>query len=262
MNLLKDKIAIVTASSRGIGLEITHKLVAEGATVYMAVRDSETNRNLTTKLNKENNNYQAVFYDAFDFDSYQKAVSDVIFKAGRIDLLVNNFGWTNTSEDKTLTTGNPEAVKKIINVNIMGTYYMSRYVVQQMLKQDKGGNIVNVSSVAGNTPDISRLAYGISKAAINSLTQQTAVEYARKHIRVNAVLPGLVATDGALDNMPEEFRKVFIKNVPLNSIVKPEDIANVVAFLLSDQAKFITGELIPVAGGFGLPTPIYGDLIQ
>ena len=256
---LENKVAIVTAASRGIGLEITHKLVEEGATAYMAVRDSEKNRKLTEELNAENKQYQSVFYDAFDYPSYKEAVKNVVADAGRLDILVNNFGWTDVKADTTLTDGDPDAFKKIVDVNIMSTYYMSKYAVQQMKTQRTGGNIVNISSVAGNTPDIARLAYGVSKAAINSLTQQTAVEYARDNIRVNAILPGLVATDGELDNMSDTFLDTFLKHVPLNRIAKPRDIANAVAFLLSDEASFITGELIPVAGGFGLPTPIYGD---
>lgn len=131
-----------------------------------------------------------------------------------------------------------------------------------MLRQDNGGNIVNISSVAGTTPDVSRLAYTTSKAAINSLTRNIAVQYARHQIRCNAVLPGLVNTDGAMNNMSQQFLDTFLKHVPMSKIVEPEDIANAVAFLASDEARFITGELLPVCGGFGLPTPIYGDVMN
>jgi 3-oxoacyl-[acyl-carrier protein] reductase len=158
--------------------------------------------------------------------------------------------------------GDSKAFFDIVDKNIASVYYTSKYAVKAMLKQETGGSIVNISSVAGTTPDISRLAYGVSKAAINSLTKQTAVEYARNKIRANAVLPGFVGTDGALQNMSKSFLDGFLKHVPLHEIVKPVDIANMVAFLASDKARYVTGELVTVAGGFGLPTPIYGDAMS
>ena len=262
MNSLKDKVAIVTASSRGIGFGITKAFVAAGAKVYMAVRESEKNIDLVTKLHKENPLYNHVIYNAIDFDSYRPMIQEVIQKEGRLDILVNNFGITNVKEDLTLVDGNPEAYFKILKANIGSVYYASKYAVEEMMKQESGGNIVNISSVAGMTPDVSRLAYTTSKAAINSLTRNIAVQYARSNIRCNAIMPGLVDTDGALDNLSKEFLKTFLQNVPLNRIATPQDIADVAVFLASDDSSFITGELLPVTGGFGLPTPIYSAVVS
>lgn len=259
---LENKVAIVTAASRGIGLAITKKFVEEGAIVYMAVRDSEKNRKLTAEMHAENPNYRSVIYNAFDFDTYEPMIQEVVKDAGHLDILVNNFGTTNVKEDTTLVDGNSEAFFDIVNKNLASVYYTSKYAVKAMKDQENGGNIINISSVAGTNPDVSRLAYGVSKAAINSLTQQTAVEYARDGIRANAVLPGFVGTDGAMQNMSQSFLDGFLKHVPLDEIVKPEDIANMVAFLASDKSRYVTGELIPVAGGFGLPTPIFGDVMS
>lgn len=259
---LENKVALVTAASRGIGYAIAQKLFADGAIVYLAVRDSAKNRALTEKLHAQNDRFRAVFYDAFDFGTYQPMIKDVIQSAGHLDILVNNFGTTNVKKDLTLVDGDSDAFFDIVNKNLASVYYTSKYAVIEMMRQANGGNIINISSVAGTVPDISRLAYGVSKAGINSLTKQIAVEYARHHIRCNAVLPGFVGTDGALQNMSQSFLDGFLKNVPLNAIVKPVDIANMVAFLASDEARFVTGELIPVAGGFGLPTPIYGDAMS
>lgn len=259
---LENKVAIVTAASRGIGLAITKKFVEEGAIVYMAVRDSEKNRKLTAEMHAENPNYRSVIYNAFDFDTYEPMIQEVVKDAGHLDILVNNFGTTNVKEDTTLVDGNSEAFFDIVNKNLASVYYTSKYAVKAMKGQENGGNIINISSVAGTNPDVSRLAYGVSKAAINSLTQQTAVEYARDGIRANAVLPGFVGTDGAMQNMSQSFLDGFLKHVPLDEIVKPEDIANMVAFLASDESRYVTGELIPVAGGFGLPTPIFGDVMS
>lgn len=262
MGDLNKKVAIVTASSRGIGLAITHKLVSEGTIVYMAVRDSQKNRDLVEKLHNDNPNYRSVFYNALDFSTYEPMIAEVVKDAGRLDILVNNFGTTDVKHDLTLTTGDPDMYFKIVEADIGSVYYASRYAVEQMVKQTNGGSIINISSVAGTTPDVSRLAYTTSKAAINSLTRNIAVQYARDKVRCNAVLPGLVKTDGSMQNMSDTFRNTFLKHVPLGEIVEPEDIANAVAFLSSDESRYITGELIPVCGGFGLPTPIYGDVMS
>lgn len=121
---------------------------------------------------------------------------------------------------------------------------------------------INIGSVGGLYPDLSRTAYGVSKAAIHFLTKDIAVQYARQGVRCNAVLPGFTATDAALNNMSQAFLELFLKNVPLNRPGRPEDIADAVAFLASDRAAFITGEILPVAGGFGLPTPLYGSYMS
>lgn len=262
MTNLTGKVAIVTASSRGIGYAITKKFVEDGAIVYMAVRDSEKNRDLTEKLHKENDHYRSVIYNALDFNTYKPMIEEVVKDAGHLDILVNNFGTTDIKHDLTLTTGDSKRFFEIVDEDVASVYYSSKYAVEQMVKQENGGNIVNISSVAGTTPDVSRMAYTTSKASINSITRNTATQYARQKIRCNAVLPGLVKTDGSMDNMSPEFLKTFLKNVPMDAIVEPVDIANAVAFLASDEARYITGELLPVCGGFGMPTPIYGDVMS
>lgn len=262
MGELENKVAIVTAASRGIGLEISKQFVNEGATVYMAVRNSEKNRKLTKELHEQNDRFRFVFYDAYDVESYKPMIDEVFNETKRIDILVNNFGHTDTSKDITLTEGDSETFFDILNINVASVYYTSKYAIPYMTKTEDGGNIINISSIAGTTPDISRIAYSTSKAAVNSLTTNIATQYARANIRSNAILPGLVATDAAMNNMSDEFLGTFLKHVPLNRVATVEDIANLAVFLASDKSSFITGELIPVAGGFGLPTPIYGDVME
>ena len=262
MEELNNKVAIVTAASRGIGLEISKQFVAEGATVYMAVRDSEKNRKLTKELHEENDRFRFVFYDAYDIESYKSMIDEVFAETKRIDILVNNFGHTDTTRDITLTEGDSETFFDILNINVASVYYTAKYAIPYMSKNENGGSIINISSVAGTIPDVSRIAYSTSKAAVNSLTKNIATQYARANIRANAILPGLVATDAAMNNMSDDFLNTFLKHVPLNRVAKPEDIANAAVFLASDKSSFITGELIPVAGGFGLSTPIYGDVME
>ena len=258
---LQNKVAIVTAASRGIGLEITHELVREGATVYMAVRPSEKNKKLVAELTATNPQYQGIFYDAFDTTSYKPMIDEVYQKAGRIDILVNNFGTTDTTKDLTLTTGDSEAFFEILNTNIASVYYSCKEVIPYM-QENNGGSIINISSIGGMTPDVARIAYTTSKAAINSMTKNIATQYARQNIRCNAILPGFVATDATKDNLPKEFMDIFLKHVPLNRVAVAKDIAYATAFLASEKSSYITGELLPIAGGFGMPTPIFGDLMQ
>ena len=151
--------------------------------------------------------------------------------------------------DFDLLNGDTDSFFKIVENNLKSVYIPSKHAVKSMI-QTGGGSIVNISSVGGRYPDLSRTAYGIAKAAINYLTENIAVQYARQGVRCNAVMPGFVATDAAMQNM-------FLKNVPLNRPAVPEDIANAVLFFAIDMSSFVTGETMPVAGGFGLPSPMY-----
>ena len=123
-----------------------------------------------------------------------------------------------------------------------------------------GGSIINISSVGGIVPDISQVAYGTSKAAINYLTKLIAVQEAHNNIRCNAVLPGMINTEALEKNLSKDFRNLFIKHIPLKRIGLPEEIANAVVYFASDESKYTTGQILAVSGGFGLATPIYGDL--
>ncbi|WP_460296853.1 SDR family NAD(P)-dependent oxidoreductase, partial [Clostridium perfringens] len=137
-------------------------------------------------------------------------------------------------------------------------YLTSKRVVPYMIKNG-GGSIINISSVGSVIPDLSRMAYCVSKSAINSLTQNIALQYAKQNIRCNAVLPGLIATKAALNNMSDEFRESFVKHVPLNRVGDPQDIANTVLYYASDESNYVTGMIHEVAGGFALGTPQYAE---
>jgi NAD(P)-dependent dehydrogenase (short-subunit alcohol dehydrogenase family) len=125
-----------------------------------------------------------------------------------------------------------------------------------------GGSIINISSVGGQVPDISQVAYGTSKAAINYLTKLIAVHEAKNKIRCNAVLPGMTATDAVEKHLTEEFRNLFLRHIPLGRMGLPEEIAGAVVYLSSDEAAYTTGQILTVSGGFGLATPVYGDLVN
>lgn len=261
MKKLDGKVALVTSATRGIGLASAIKLAENGATVYMGVRRLEATQEICDQYAKEGLVMKPVFFDAYQKESYKTMVEEVILQAGKIDILVNNFGTGRPKVDLDLVNGSEEAFFEILEANIGSVYGISKLVVPHMIKNG-GGSIVNISSIGGSIPDVSRIGYGVSKAGVNNITQQIAMQYARQNIRCNAVLPGITATDAALDNMPEEFIKSFLSHVPLNRMGKPEDIANAVLFFASEDSSYITGNIMEVAGGYGLGTPQYADMIR
>lgn len=258
---LKDKTALVTASTKGIGLACALKLAENGAAVAMGVRRVDAAQEICAHYQASGYNMFPVFFDALQPESYASMVEAAAQKTGHIDILINNFGAGKPAEDFDLINGSEAAFFDILHLNLGSVYCISKLVIPYMLRQG-GGSIVNISSVGGIFPDVIRIGYGVSKAAVNNITQQIALQYARNHIRCNAVLPGLTATDAALKNMPDDFIRSFLSHVPLGRIGSPEDIANAVLFLASDDASYITGHLLDVAGGYGTGTPQYADTIR
>ena len=252
---LKDKVILVTASTRGIGLAIVKKCAQESAQVYMAVRDMERAQKIANTLN----GVKCVYNDATKPETFTSMVEDVVTDAGRIDVLVNNFGTSNPGKDLDFANTDPQVFLDTVNLNLRSVFMASQAAVKHMAKQ--GGSIVNISSVGGLVPDISQVAYGTSKAAINYLTKLIAVQEANHHIRCNAVLPGMTATEAVEKHLSDEFRNLFMKHIPLGRMGLPEEIAEAVCYFASDASAYTTGQILTVSGGFGLATPVYGDLI-
>lgn len=255
---LDNKVALVTSATRGIGFASALKLAQEGATVYLAVRRMEATQEICDKYS--NLKMIPVYFNACEEKTYKSMIDEIIAKEGRLDILVNNFGTSTPAKDFDLINTDEEYFFDTIKANVGTVYSISKNAIPHMIKNG-GGSIVNISSIGGVIPDINRIAYGVSKSAVNNITQQMAMQYARHGIRVNAVLPGLTATDAALDNMPEDFRKSFLSHVPLNRMGAPEDMANAVYFFASDLSSYITGDIMEVAGGYGLGTPQYADFV-
>lgn len=258
---LENKVALVTSATKGIGLACAIKLAKQGARVAMGVRRMDAAQEICSRYQKEGCDMFPVYFDATQQESYASMVEDAVKEAGRIDILVNNFGMGEPAEDLDLVNGSEQAFFHIVEMNLGSVYRISKLAVPHMLEQG-GGSIINISSIGGMIPDVTRIGYGVSKAAINNITQQIAMEYARSNIRCNAVLPGLTATDAALKNMPEAFIKSFLSHVPLNRMGTPEDIANSVLFFASEESSYITGHILDVAGGYGIGTPQYADIIR
>ena len=252
---LHDKIILVTASTRGIGLAIVKKCAEEGAKVYMAARNMELAQEIANTLE----NVKCVYHDATKPETFTSMVENVVTDAGRIDVLVNNFGTSNPGKDLDFANTDPQIFLDTVDLNLRSVFMASQAAVKHMAKQG-GGSIVNISSVGGLVPDISQVAYGTSKAAINYLTKLIAVQEANHHIRCNAVLPGMTATEAVEKHLTEDFRNLFLKHIPLGRMGLPEEIAEAVCYFASDASAYTTGQILTVSGGFGLATPVYGDL--
>lgn len=258
---LENKVALITASTKGIGLASVKILAENGALVYLAARSEDLAKEAVKEICDNGGKAKFVYFNAREKETYTSMIDEVIKNEGKIDILVNNYGSTDVRFDKNLVDGDSDKFFSIVQDNLQSVYLPCKAAVPHMIKNG-GGSIINISSIGSVLPDLSRIAYCVSKAAINSLTQNIATQYARNNVRCNAILPGLIGTKAALDNMTEDFIKSFLKYVPLDRIGKPEDIAKAVLFYASDDSSFITGDILEVAGGFGMPTPQYAELIH
>ena len=256
---LKDKVVLITASTRGIGLACVKKCATEGAAVCMAARNIERAQETADALNAEGCNVKCVFNDATKPETFSSMVEDVVKDTGKIDVLVNNFGTSNPGKDLDFANTDPAVFIETVNLNLRSVFMSSQAAAKHMAAHG-GGSIINISSVGGIVPDISQVAYGTSKAAINYLTRLIAVHEAKNNIRCNAVLPGMTATEAVEKNLSEEFRSLFLRHIPLGRMGLPEEIAEAVVYLASDASAYTTGQILTVSGGFGLATPVYGDL--
>ena len=256
---LRDKVILVTASTRGIGLAIVKTCTKEGAIVYMAARDLARAQEEADKLNAEGGRVYCVYNDATKPETFVSMVDETVQQAGRIDVLVNNFGTSNPGRDLDFMRTDPAVFLDTVQLNLRSVFMAGQAAAKHMAQQG-GGSIVNIGSVGGAVPDISQIAYGTSKAAINYLTKLIAVHEARHHIRCNAVLPGMTATEAVAQHLSDDFRALFLKHSPLGRIGLPEEIADAVVYFASDESAYTTGQILSVSGGFGLATPLYGEL--
>ncbi len=258
MKKLEGNVALVTASTKGIGLASAKILAANGCTVYIAARSRERADEVINGITKAGGKAKFAYFNAREPKTYTTMIEETVKAEGRLDILVNNYGATDRAVDLDLLSGDTDAFFRIVQENLESVYLPSKAAVPHMIKNG-GGSIINISSIGSIRPDISGLAYCIAKSAINTFTQNIATQYARYNIRCNAVLPGMIMTDALKNNMTAEFQNAFLRHVPLNRVGKPEDIANAVLFFAGSESSYITGHILDVAGGFGVPTPMYGD---
>lgn len=260
MKKLENKVALVTAATRGIGLASAILLAEHGATVYIGSVTLEEGKAVCDEYAKKGINLKYVLFDAYALETYKDMVNTIIHNEGRLDILVNNFGTGRPEKDFDLLNSDEDTFFELMESNLGSVYRVTKLALPHMIKQ-QSGSIVNISSIGGSVPDISRIGYGVSKASINNITQQIALQYAKDGVRCNAILPGLTATKAAMDSMSEDFRKSFLAHVPLKRIGTPEDMAKAVLFFASDDSSYVTGNIMEVSGGYSLGTPQYAEYI-
>ena len=257
---LNGRIDFLTAK-RDVYKRQVQACAKEGAIVYMAARNLERASQRTEELNAMGYRVRTVYNDATDLESYRTMIEEVVKLEGRIDVLVNNFGTSDPKTDLDIEHTRWEDFQATVDINLASVFVSSQAVIPHMKKQG-GGSIVNISSIGGLTPDIARIGYAVSKDAIIYLSKNIAVQTARSNIRVNVVCPGQTATDAVMNNMSKEFQDFFLRHTPIQRMGKPEEIAAAVVYFASDDAAYTTGQVMAVHGGFGLPTPVYADMID
>lgn len=244
---LENKVALITGSTRGIGNSIAKLFLENGAKVVICGSTKENAEKAVTKMKEELNltddNIMGIGLNMKDNSSMKSSVDEVINKWGRIDVLVNNAGITS---NVSLLDSTDEQFMEMFQINFFGVVSLTREVVKHM--KETGGSIINTSSMVANYGARNQSAYASSKFAINGLTKSLAKELGMYNIRVNAVAPGVVATD-MMSIVTEEMKQGLLRMTPLNKMAEPTDLAGAYLYLASDLSKFTTGTIIQVDGG-------------
>lgn len=239
-----DKVVIVTGSSRGIGKSIALSFAKEGAAVVVSGRSEEALKRVAEEIESLGGKALAIAADVAVVEDAKKLLDKTIEAFGKIDILINNAGITR---DNLLFRLSEEDWDSVLDTNLKGSFNCIKFSARPMMK-NKGGVIINITSVVGQTGNAGQTNYSASKAGLIGLTKSVAKELASRNIRVNAVAPGFIATD-MTENLSDKVKEELIKSIPLAKLGSVEDVAELVMFLSSEKAKYITGQVINVDGG-------------
>ena len=241
MKNLEKKNIIVTGASGGIGNAIIKKLNEAGANILA----SGTRIEKLDELKKNFENIKILKFDISQSDKIEEFIENATIElGGSLDGIVNNAGIT---QDNLAIRMNLDEWQKVININLTSTFLMSKFAIKKMLK-NKSGKIVNITSVVGHTGNLGQANYTASKAGIVAMSKSLAIEYAKKNININCISPGFIKT-AMTDKIDDKFKEVIISKIPSARLGEPDDIANAVLFLSSDQSDYINGETLHVNGG-------------
>lgn len=246
--MFEGKVALVTGASRGIGRETALKLAAGGASVIVNYSgNTEAAEAVVKEIISNGGTAEAYKCSVQDFDAVKEMIDYIIKQHKRIDIIVNNAGITR---DNLVLKMSEEDFDCVIDVDLKGAFNISKHVMRYMLKQ-KSGKIINISSLVGVTGNAGQVNYSAAKAGLIGLTKSLAREMAAKNITVNAVAPGYVDTD-MIKELPDKVKEQIFESIPMKRAGKPSDIANAVCFLASEQANYITGQVLEVNGGMNM----------
>jgi 3-oxoacyl-[acyl-carrier protein] reductase len=238
---LKDKKIIVTGASGGIGNSIVKKLSDHGASILATGTKIEKLEELKSKYK----NISIIKFDISQSDKIEEFIENATTElGGNLDCIVNNAGST---QDNLAIRMSLDEWKKVIDLNLTATFLLSKFAIKKMLK-NKSGKIVNITSVVGHTGNLGQANYTASKAGIVAMSKSLAIEYAKKNLNINCVSPGFIKT-AMTDKIDEKFKEIIISKIPSARLGEPDDVANAVLFLVSDQSNYINGETIHVNGG-------------
>ena len=240
--MLEGKIALVTGASRGIGRQIAKTLAAKGATVIV-----NYNGSAAKEIREAGGIAEAVQCNVSDFNSSKEMLDGIVAKYGRLDILVNNAGITR---DNLVMKMSEEDFDAVIQTNLKGVFNCIHHISRQMLKQ-RSGRIINISSVSGVLGNAGQANYCAAKAGVIGITKSVAREMASRGITVNAIAPGFIRTE-MTDVLKDDIKKALMEQIPMKNFGEVEDIANTVAFLASEDARYITGQVISVDGGMAM----------
>jgi NAD(P)-dependent dehydrogenase (short-subunit alcohol dehydrogenase family) len=261
MRKLEGRVAVITGGGSGIGEASALRLAAHGAAVSVVDISEDNAVRVADFITSQGGRALAIHADVSEEAQWPAIIGRTVDEWGRLDVLHNNAALVRHDifvRDGTVTEMDVEVWEAVMAVNLRGPMLGTKHAVPAMIAGG-GGSIINMSSGSSRLGDTERSAYGASKAGVNALTLYTSTQYGLDGIRANAILPGLVLTPAAASNLADGFRKIIESNLLTPYVGVPGDVANLVAFLASDESRYITGQLIPINGGMSSHQPTLGQ---